>query len=160
MEEFHDIVTSVLDADGSCRDINFDCPTWAGLEQALKCLFESFGDITVRTDDGAEAEKSRPSHLVKSIRGGTPLHVLLSRGRGLFRNMQIFASKEENGSPFVELTFFSDDVEQSSTLRGDFIKWVETIRDLMAASRAYARFENASWKQGDVGPSSGVFLVA
>ena len=85
--------------------------------------------------------------------------MLLNGGHGLFRHMQVFACRDEDGSPFVELTFVPGDVQRPPNLRDAFVEWMQIVRDLLAASRAYARYENASWKQGDAGPSSGVFLA-
>jgi hypothetical protein len=159
MEEFHDISRSVLDDDGSCRDLNFDCPTWAGLGKAFEYLLKAFGVVSATSGEGVEIQDPKPDRLVEIAAGGGTLHVLLNGGQGLFRNMQVFACKDEDGSPFVELTFFPSDVQRPPSLRDDFVQWVQMFRDLLAASRAYARYENASWKQGDAGPSSGVFLA-
>ena len=40
MTEFFDIVTSLLDRDGSCRDLNFETPTWKGTESLRSDFIE------------------------------------------------------------------------------------------------------------------------
>jgi len=43
--------------------------------------------------------------------------LIFNAGVGLIRNLQVFICSEEDGSPFVELTFFPDDVEPGPFLR-------------------------------------------
>jgi len=160
MEEFHDIARSILDDDdGSCLDLNFDRPTWAGLGKAFEYLLEAFDTAAATRGDGGEIPEPKPDRLVETTAGGESLHVILNGGHDLFRNMQVFACRDADGGPFLELTFFPSDVQRIPNLRNAFVEWVQMVRDLLAASRAYARYENASWKQGDVGPNSGVFLA-
>jgi hypothetical protein len=41
--ELYDIVTSLLDKDGSCRNVNFEAPTWVGVGDLLTSLESDFG---------------------------------------------------------------------------------------------------------------------
>jgi hypothetical protein len=84
----------------------------------------------------------------------------VSSSMGPLQNLQVFICSEEDGSPFVELTFFPDDVESGPFLRRDFIAWARQMQTHLGARRYYARYENASWRLGDTGPQSGVFLVS
>lgn len=160
MRELHDIVTSLLDRDGSCRDLNFEAPTWAGVEQLLALLEASFGEVsgTDQEGKGLEPPFRQSAFAVAHKRGHA--HLLLKGGAGLIKNLQVFVCSEEGGSPFVELTFFPGDVEPTASLRTDFISWAAQMQSLLEARRYYARYENALWQFGDIGAQSGVFLVS
>jgi hypothetical protein len=80
-------------------------------------------------------------------------------GGKLVKNLQVFVGSEEDGSPFVELTFSPEDVEPTTVLREEFIAWAQQMREQLGARRYYARYGDASWQFGDTGPQSGVFLV-
>jgi hypothetical protein len=67
---------------------------------------------------------------------------------------------EESEAPFVELTFFPEDVVRTPELGKDFVEWADGIRAQLRARRMFARYENASWALGDVRAGSGVFLVS
>jgi hypothetical protein len=86
--------------------------------------------------------------------------LFLKEGPGMLRNLQAFICCEDDGSPFVGLTFFPDDVRQTSFLRDEFITWAQMLRLRLGAQRYYARYENASWQFGDISAQSGVFLVS
>ena len=80
-------------------------------------------------------------------------------GSQFVRDLQIFLFREADGTPFVELTFFPEDVAKTGDVRTTFLQWLEALRDMLGAHRCYARYENASWTFGDVAQGSGVFLV-
>jgi len=86
--------------------------------------------------------------------------LIFNAGVGLIRNLQVFICSEEDGSPFVELTFFPDDVVPGPFLRRNFIGWAQRMQTHLRARRYFARYENASWRFGDTGAQSGVFLVS
>ena len=52
MRELSDIVTSLLDKDWSCRDLNFEGPTWAGVRDLLVSLESAFGEISGTDQEG------------------------------------------------------------------------------------------------------------
>jgi hypothetical protein len=158
--ELHDIVTSLLDKDGSCRDLNFQSPTWAGVEDLIGSLEGSFESVSGTDHQGRAITGSLPVSVLAAAQNGGHAHLVLEGGRGPIKNMQLFVSSEEDRVPFVEVTFFPADVEPATSLRHDFIKWADLIRTLIRARRYYARYENASWQFGDTGPLSGVFLVS
>jgi hypothetical protein len=161
MIELHDIVTSLLEwDDGSCRDLNFEAPTWAGVDALLASL-EGASEEVGGTDQNGECllPPFRLSALAVTQKHMSA-HLFFKIGTGLIKNLQVFVCSEEDASPFVELTFFPEDVEQTSSLRSDFIAWVQQMQLRLGARRYYARYENASWQFGDIGAQSGVFLVS
>jgi hypothetical protein len=159
--EFPDIVTSLLGRDdGSCRDINFESPTWKGVEDLLASLGSAYEEVSGTTDEGKDLIPPFGESAIAEARKGGSIHFLLHRGAGPIKNLQVFICSEKDGSPFVELTFFPEDVEQTTSLRSDFIEWAQQQQSLLEAERYYARYENASWHFGDIGAHSGVFLVS
>ena len=159
MKELHDIAASLINADGSCRDINFEAPTWEGVEDLMANLIGSYGNASA-TDGEGRTVATLPNALLETARDIGSVHLILREGSGLIKFLQVFVFSEEDGAPFVELTFFPDDVERTPTLRGDFIEWANTMRARLGARRYYARYEDVSWQFGDTGANSGVFLVS
>ncbi len=45
MRELLDLETSLLDEDGSCRDMNFESATWAGVTALMARLESSFRPV-------------------------------------------------------------------------------------------------------------------
>jgi hypothetical protein len=160
VREISDIVTSLLDRDGSCCDLNFEGPTWAGANALLDSLQSAFGEVSGTDHEGNVLTAPFRDSVLAVAENSGYLHLIFNAGTGLIRNLQVFICSEEDGSAFVELTFFADDVESGPFLRRDFIAWAEQMRMHLGARRYYARYENASWRFGDTGPQSGVFLVS
>lgn len=101
-----------------------------------------------------------PGSVSTAARESGSVHVVFGEGSGLIKRLQVFVVREAGGSPFVELTFFPDDVERAENLRANFLNWANDLRACLKARRYYARYENASWRFGDIGAGSGVFLVS
>lgn len=157
--EPQDIVTSLLDKDGSCRDVNFEGPTWVGVENMLTSLESDFGAGSGTDLEGEPLLTPLQASALAAARRGYA-HLVLTEGIGILSNLQVLISRENDGSPFVELTFFPDDVRQTSSLRDEFVTWANTLQLRLGARRYYARYENASWHFGDISAESGVFLVS
>ena len=154
----HDLVSCLLDdGDGSCRDLNFEAPTWKGLHRTLESLGRMFADGSVSNHEGQSPSEPYPISLASIPRGGGS--AVLQKGTGPLSRLQVFVAAEDDGSPFIELTFFPEDVAQTQGLRDEFIRWADGLRVELEARRLYVRYENASWEFGDVSPSSGVFFV-
>jgi hypothetical protein len=160
VRELSDIVTSLLDRDGSCRDLNFEGPTWAGVRDLLVSLESAFGEISGTDQEGNVLPDPLGDSVMAVEENRGQVRLIFNAGVGLIRNLQVFICSEEDGSPFVELTFFPDDVEPSPFLRRNFIAWAQQMQMHLRARRYYARYENASWRFGDTGAQSGVFLVS
>jgi len=92
-------------------------------------------------------------------RGGA-VQILLAGGHQLVSHLQMFVSDGASPCPFVELTFFPQDVLQRPGLRERFVRWLQGMQRTLGATRAYARYENASWTFGDVAAGSGVFFAS
>lgn len=159
MTDLHDIATSLLDRDGSCRDVNFEHPVWCGVDDMIRRLRSTFKKIKVFDSGGNTINELAPGSVFSAAKNGF-VQLVLEEGSDLIANLQVFVALEDDGTPFVELTFFPEDVKATSNLKRDFITWADEIRRLLRADRYFARYENASWEFGDLGPTSGVFLVS
>lgn len=104
MNELQDVAKSLIDVDGSCRDLNFESPTWTGVDAALEYLVHTFETGEVTDADGTAVR----GPLTKSIRtlGGVGGRVVLEGSIEFVRHLQVFVHREDDGSAFVELTFF------------------------------------------------------
>ena len=159
MKEIYDIATSLLNQDGSCRDLNFERPTWDGVALMVGTLPNAFSDCEATDHDGYTLSNPSAEDIQAMITSGGYAHLVLNGGTQLFKHLQVFVSEEDDGCPFVELTFIPQDVKKSESLREEFLAWACEICKQLQASRYYARYENASWKFGDAEEASGVFLV-
>ena len=160
MMELHDVAAALLDDDGSCRDVNFENPTWDGVATLFENLLQHFHVASAGDHEGREIPEPIPSSVVALAQTGGFAQVFFSDGTGLVTRFQVFVSSEEDGSPFVEITFFPQDLDRDQDVKRVFVEWTDELQALLRARRYYARYENASWKFGDLSPTGGVFLVS
>lgn len=155
----HDARECLLDQDGSCRDINFETPTWLGVFRLVSQLETQFTSVCLGTSTFTEFQDaaSAMSHVQSD---GGHAQLLFREGNGFLAELQLFVSVEEDGTPFVEITFFPKDVIPMPSLSSAFITWVREAREALYSCRSFVRYENASWTFGDLGPNSGVFIVS
>ena len=158
--ELHNLGTALLEWDGSCRDVNFEGVTWAGVDTALRYLKESFSRVSATNGEGRSVLEPLPTAIASKAREGEHLHVVLAEGTDLFTNLQISVWGSREGSPFVEVTFFPADLRARGDVKHEFLTWVNKLRSCLQARRYYVRYENASWTFGDTGELSGVILVS
>jgi len=153
-----DVEACLLDEDGSARDLNFESPTWSGIEKLIRDLQDDFSEVEVHDDGGNKVPAVDVAAALRRIRDQDGyVHMSLRGGRALVSHLQLFVGYTDSPFPFVELTFFPDDVVRSVSLEAQFLAWLEQIQRTLQAKRAYARYENATWKLGEVGARSGVF---
>jgi len=148
MNTHEEIRTSLLHDEGSCRDINLVAPTWEGIARVLDSLTCIYS--THRWDVAPE-KTALPLHR------GEHLRLILEDRNALLSHLQVFIFCENDGSPFVEFTFFPEDVKDSPDLPAAFIGFVKELQRQAGASGYFVRFENASWSFGDCSHGSGVF---
>lgn len=154
--------TALLDVDGSCRDINFDRATWPGVRSLIDQSREEFENVRVGcTSHDSDEEQIADVNAALSLveRSGGYCQILFDGGSNVLRHLQVFASSAPGESLFVELTFFPQDVLPRPSPQGPFVAWVDAASNILGATRYFVRYENASWKFGDLSPHAGVFLV-
>jgi hypothetical protein len=142
------IEACLLDPDGSCRDINFENPTWDGTTNLVRWFLQNYTIISATTSQGTDikADLANDQAYKLSLLAEEYIHLVGENSKALISELQIFISNPqngENGAPFVELTFFPDAL--SETFSGSsFVHFVEEMRQRLQASWYYVRYENAS----------------
>jgi hypothetical protein len=158
--ESTNIVTALTDADGSCRDLNFEGATWSGVTVLIRDLEASFRICSATADDGTKISQPLEATVLQTAFSGELVHLVFEDGAGFAGIVQVYISPAEDGLPFVELSFFPEDIKSSGAVRREFVEWVNKLQSQLGARRWFARYENASWKMGDTGPTSGVFAFS
>ena len=160
MADFHAVETALLEHDdGSCRDVNFLEPTWDGVTTLIKRFEQVFGERTASDGEGNPLTEPHWQHLIASVLKTGYVHMVYRNSAETLTNVQAYVTSEDNGSPFIELTFFPEDLAQARNLGRDFIAWIDGAQTTLQARHYYCRFENASWSFGDVSRYSGVFFA-
>ena len=146
----------LLDRDGSCRDINFT--EWGTRERASAVIAFLADNFTfVRADDGEGHEHSLPS-TIEFLKSQTGSLNLLWAKEEFIPHLQLYVYWLSEHGFFLELTFFPQDLDPN---RFDIQAFFTLLSNLVTASGSdeyYVRYENASWKHGDVSASSGVIF--
>jgi len=157
-----EIEECLLDEDGSCRDINFENPTWEGAANLVRSFLQNYTVFSATTGEGKDIKvelADEQSFQLSTLLEG---YIILSgqNSQALISGLQIFIGNPENGengTPFVELTFFPSNLNETfSGIR--FIHFVEEMKKWLQASWYYVRYENASWKFGSSGFGSRVIF--
>lgn len=154
-----DFEKSILDDDGSCREITFECPTWPGVERMLLSIAEEFESGKVVDRHGRPVSGALGSAVGSLVPVGGIADLI--GGTGPISSMQVFVGSD-GGLPFVELTFRPTDVrvKEGEPLRNRILEWVDTLLAMLQARRYYIRYENVSWSMGDLCGRAGVFYVS
>ncbi|MEP7287146.1 MAG: hypothetical protein ABI947_15435 [Chloroflexota bacterium] len=160
MISIQEIEQSLLDIDGSCRDINFEAPTWKGTVDLLRWFCKNYVIFSADTAEGTDLKTYFAE--CENFELSIPLpeeyiHLSGANSQALIAGLQVYVGNEEDGTPFVELTFFPETL--NATFSGmAFVHLVEELRQMLQSSRYYVRRENASWKFGSSGIGSGVIF--
>src|SRR5262245_15299950 len=161
--ELERIESALRDLDGSCRDIIFIGATWDGLHRLVQVAVADFDSITVGCtsrdmNDSSVTDSGVALDTVQRLGGCA--QIVLNEGHRFVKHLQIFVSANaDERSPYVELTFFPQDILSTAGLAKSFLTWADDLRMALGATGYYARYENASWSFGDASWDAGVFLV-
>lgn len=146
----------VRDCDRSCRDINFaEFISINGVVAVLRVLTEYFSIVRINDEDGEpQVLEAVPVLLAKERLN---LH-LFRESQSFISSLQSFVSWAESGKVFLELTFFPNDIIEESFSEMEFRRFLGKLFFASGAPEIYVRYENASWKHGDIGKYSGVIF--
>jgi len=159
-----DVKSSLLDYDGGTgHDINFAGATWAGVGRLFTWIVEAYDHVGAVRCDGTDCidqvtDGQNPEALLRSP--GDSLSVGALAPEALLRDIQLLILRDDDGAPYVELTFFPGDVDQKTFSLPAFIELVQRLSELLEATKFFVRSENASWKFGDCGRDSGVIFTS
>ena len=144
--------------DTNC-DVNFKTPDWKGVARFFELIEMSFDIVSASDCNGNEVGKPFAKHASKV---GLNNFVLVEcwDGKDLVTRLQIFLEVEEDGSPFIELTFFPGGIAQNDNFRQRFVDWIDRIGSALRAETIFVRHENGAWDFGDTSRYSGVLIHA
>lgn len=160
--KYNEIFKMIKDEDGSCRDINFDLPTWEGIKNLLKRFMEDYSKCLCHYFHGNISEKEYNINELLELEWekGDSAKLYLSEGKKELSQLQVFIYLEENMEPFIELTFFPRDVKFSEDKVNLFLDNISDIKEILNAKKFFLRYENASWDYGDVSKNAGIIYYA
>ncbi|MEC9343195.1 MAG: hypothetical protein VYD64_05040 [Pseudomonadota bacterium] len=159
MNSIGEVDTAILKWDGACRDINFLHPTWSGVRSFVRHMETAFRQRRSCDDNGTELTEPHWRNFPAAVQNAGTVLLVYSASLEVLTNIQIFIVSEDNGEPFVELTFFPDNVARSDDVGREFVEWVKHAGTMLEARRLFCRYENAAWEMGDTSEDSGVFFV-
>jgi len=78
---------------------------------------------------------------------------------GILSQIQLLYSWKNNSKIFIELIIFPQDFNKEAYSLKEFKIWLKPILITLNTSIFYVRYENASWKYGDINQDSGVIFT-
>jgi hypothetical protein len=153
-----EIYKLITENDGSCRDINFGGVEWTGVKSLIKKLYGSYSNLKFQlTRSGKESNEADFEDAISRIHDSKiTTNIYAVDPNEIIQQLQIYIFTEENGQPFIEFTFFPQDLNLSPERIDEFINLVREWCDALQAELFFVRYENASWKFGDTSKYSGV----
>ncbi|WP_299745138.1 hypothetical protein [uncultured Tateyamaria sp.] len=133
------IRAAVLDADGSCRDVNFVGVEHVCINEVYKYFDEHFKTIKVFDQDGNDVAFDQLSEPACST--SSALLILLQSGRAVFGQAQCYVEWMDDGSADVEFTFFPEDVSDVTGV----LSFLYDLKRELRATRFWVRYEDAQW---------------
>lgn len=140
--------------DGSCRDMTFSALTEEQTRNLLDWLCESYAELEVEAYNSEDTEEILPKDFFESAYQS--MRIMARGSKTVIEIIQLYVYVENDGSYFAELTFFPEDIKNTNDLLDKMNSWLDIIDSKVNPSKYYLRFENASWKFGDVSKYSGV----
>ena len=151
-----DIEEQVIDIDGSCRDVNFPDVERAEVITFLDYINELSALDNAYDSEGNELTISKLKETISSSKSETIFSYW--HCKGLISQIQIFFSWKNNSKIFIEITFFPQDIDSTLYSLEKFKSWLKPILLALNVRIYFVRYENASWKFGDMSETSGVIF--
>jgi len=150
------ITHDLLDRDGSCRDINFG-------ERINKVGATGIVDIlasewTLKQAISGDGEELVLEELPKFFDRASGTVSTVWHGSKDPNQLQAFFSWSVPAEIFCEVTFFPEDLNETQFMLEDFLVFVSKLVGASGTSEYYIRYENASWRHGDVKTNDGVIF--
>lgn len=151
------IEKEILDRDGSCRDVNIEDVSFErarDVVDSLKQVYLVTGTVNSEGEDVEELIKEGKIHEVFKKQPNS-IHATFENEMALVSHMQLHLSWDQSEKVSVEFTFFPESVVGCFS----FSLFDQFITHFVAASGSseyFVRYENASWKYGDLSSEGGV----
>ncbi|MGB0882432.1 MAG: hypothetical protein ACPGSO_05725 [Vicingaceae bacterium] len=140
-------INEILHEDGSCRDINFDREvSQKNLLHLIVFLnqhweFKSLTDFEVKFEKLNLIDEELPESFQAFWTKGT-----------MIKELQLYAFKEKTGNYFLELTFFPQDLNKIELTLNTLTVFLTNLQRITQSEKIFLRYENASWKYGEITP--------
>ena len=140
---------SILDCDGSCRDITFTAATRVDASNLVRSLATQYRVRSANDNRGIERSTQ--------ITSGDPfggidgyVHIVFDADSGMIPVFQLFVDHDRaTDEHFVEITFFPDDVDRSLFSLDSFFALVDNWNSVLKSDDYFVRYENVSWTLND-----------
>lgn len=80
LRQFYDVVASLLEADGSRREVTFERPTWAGVENLIDGFKRSFERGSATNRDAQTPSHPDPFSVSATVRERGYVHLVFDVG--------------------------------------------------------------------------------
>ena len=141
---------------GSCRDINLS--EHLSHDASLKLLKVISAEWTLSSAlDNDDVETSLDG-ISKRIGVGTGGMLTIWSGGSFLKRLRCYLYWNPTEGVFCELTFFPEDIIGSDPFVEKLTNFLRIPLFATRSSEYYVRFENASWRHGDVSRESGVIF--
>ncbi len=150
------IQEDLLNRDGSCRDINL--AEWISKDDAIaviELVQESWS--LVQSVDGEGQQLSLPETMSLLLHATGSAQMIWKR-EDFIPHLQLYCHWSSPTQYFCELTFFPNDLDVESFEMQTFFSFLKSLLSASHSEEYYVRYENASWKHGDISPDSGIIF--
>ena len=131
--------------------------TWPDVLVILQRTLTFITDGTVHNGDGDEIPLNAQG-IYDAARTTPHTQLCATSASAPFRSFQLFVCVD-NDAPFMELTFFPDDIVERDDPLPAVVRFLNHLCDGTSVSNYFVRYENVSWVSGDTGPNSGVIFT-
>ena len=146
-----------MDRDGSFRDINFENIAFESAIALIDCLVKIYRPRSASNSKGDDILNLIVNGDIESQFEIQPnyIHATFENDKVLIRYMQILLDWEHTQNVCVELTFSPEDINDGFSL-SSFEEFIAPFIAASGTTHYYVRYENASWKFGDLSRDAGV----
>jgi len=150
------IERSLLEIDGSCRDVNFaeHIPT-AGATALLALLAATWNLARATNAKGDPVELADIDALFAN---GEGMLSTVWSGQASPRHLQAYFCWVKYDEVFCELTFFPEDLDAEAFSLDSFMTLLATWVNAAQSGEYYVRFENGAWRHGVHAHEEGVIF--
>jgi len=142
-----DIERSLLERDGSCRDINFsENISTAGAVSLLESISTRWALIRATDAEGVAVQAKDVLEFLAKEKGALST---VWEGSLSPRHLQAYFHWTEPDRVFCELTFFPEDLAAERFTLNNFLELLAVFVSAARSPEYYVRFEDASWRHAE-----------
>ena len=151
------IEKEILDRDGSCRDVDIEEVSFERAKDVVESLKQVYQVTSAVNSGGEDVEESIKEGKIHELFKNRPnsIHATFENEMALVSHMQLYLFWDQSEKVSVEFTFFPESVVGSFSF-SLFDQFITRFVAASGSSEYFVRYENASWKYGDLSPEGGV----